>query len=80
MTRKTLLFMVLLAAAGIAASQWQDIIRYLEIKQMSAEAATRRTCRPVARKPIRSPEQAGDGAVPWFPQAVAQVQARQQIT
>jgi hypothetical protein len=36
MIRKTLLFMVPLAAAGITASQWRDIIRYLKIKQMSA--------------------------------------------
>ena len=35
MIRKTLLFIIPLAAAGIAASQWQDITRYLKIKQMS---------------------------------------------
>lgn len=34
MIRKTLLFIIPLAAAGIAASQWQDITRYLKIKQM----------------------------------------------
>ena len=34
--RKTLLFMVPLAAAGITASQWRDMIRYLKIKRMSA--------------------------------------------
>lgn len=35
MVRKALLLLIPLAAAGIAASQWQDIIRYLKIKQMS---------------------------------------------
>ena len=33
--RKALLLLIPLAAAGIAASQWQDITRYLKIKQMS---------------------------------------------
>ena len=35
MIRKALLLLIPLAAAGIAASQWQDITRYLKIKQMS---------------------------------------------
>jgi hypothetical protein len=35
MVRKALLLLIPLAAAGIAASQRQDIIRYLKIKQMS---------------------------------------------
>lgn len=34
MIRKALL-VIALSAAGIAASQWQDITRYLKIKQMS---------------------------------------------
>jgi hypothetical protein len=33
--RKAVLLMIPLAAAGLAASQWQDITRYLKIKQMS---------------------------------------------
>jgi hypothetical protein len=33
--RKALLLLIPLAAAAIAASQWQDITRYLKIKQMS---------------------------------------------
>jgi hypothetical protein len=33
--RKALLLLIPLAAAGIAASQWQDITRYLKIRQMS---------------------------------------------
>ena len=36
MIRKALWFMIILTAAGTIASQWQDIIRYLKIKQMSA--------------------------------------------
>jgi hypothetical protein len=35
MVRKAVLLLIPLAAAGIAASQWQDITRYLKIKQMS---------------------------------------------
>jgi len=34
-TRKALLLLIPLTAAGIIASQWQDITRYLKIKQMS---------------------------------------------
>jgi hypothetical protein len=33
--RKALLLLITLAVAGIAATQWPDIIRYLKIKQMS---------------------------------------------
>lgn len=33
--RKALLLIISLAAAGITASQWQDIARCLKIKQMS---------------------------------------------
>jgi hypothetical protein len=33
--RKAALLMIPLAAAGLAASQWRDITRYLKIKQMS---------------------------------------------
>lgn len=38
MIRKALLFAVALTASGLVVSQWQDIIRYLKIKQMSAGA------------------------------------------
>jgi hypothetical protein len=38
MIRKALLFMIPLAAAGLVASQRQEITRYLKIKQMSAGA------------------------------------------
>jgi hypothetical protein len=34
--RKALLVMLPLGAAWLVTSQWQDIIRYLKIKQMSA--------------------------------------------
>jgi hypothetical protein len=36
--RKLLLFVIPLAGAWLVASQWQDINRYLKIKQMSAGA------------------------------------------
>jgi hypothetical protein len=36
--RKLLLFVIPLAGALLVASQWQDIARYLKIKQMSAGA------------------------------------------
>jgi hypothetical protein len=35
MVRKALLLLIPLAAASVAASQWQDITRYLKIRQMS---------------------------------------------
>lgn len=38
MIRKLLLIVIALAGASIVASQWQDIVRYLKIKQMSAGA------------------------------------------
>jgi hypothetical protein len=34
--RKVLLFVIPLAAAGLAASQRQEIVRYLKVKQMSS--------------------------------------------
>jgi hypothetical protein len=36
MIRKLLLFMIALAVAGLVASQRQEIIRYVKLKQMSA--------------------------------------------
>jgi hypothetical protein len=36
--RKALLFAVALTVSGLVVSQWQDIIRYVKIKQMSAGA------------------------------------------
>jgi hypothetical protein len=36
--RRTLLFIIPLAGAWLVASQWQDIARYLKIKQISAGA------------------------------------------
>jgi hypothetical protein len=36
MIRKALVIMIPLGVAWLVAAQWQDIIRYLKIKQMSA--------------------------------------------
>ncbi|HEY9240384.1 MAG TPA: hypothetical protein VIP48_00265 [Streptosporangiaceae bacterium] len=35
MIRKAVLFMIPIAVLGLLASQWQDVVRYVKIKQMS---------------------------------------------
>ena len=61
MVRKAVLLLIPLAAAGIAASQWQDITRYLKIKQMSRgnghpENVPAGSCRPTrSRRLLRQP-------------------------
>jgi hypothetical protein len=34
--RKMLLLMIMVTTAGLIATQWTDIVRYLKIKQLSA--------------------------------------------
>jgi hypothetical protein len=58
MAGKGLRFLAPTALALIVASQWQDIVRYLKISQLSAGQGHPEMCRPGAGCPTRSAQAA----------------------